>query len=38
VVTDSDTPLDRKRIYGGEILVFRGLPAVAALAARARNA
>ena len=36
-MTDAPTPLDRERIYRGETLVFRGLPAMIALAARARE-
>ena len=36
-MTDAPTPLDRERIYCGETLVFRGLPAMIALAARARE-
>ena len=35
-MTAAQTPLDRERIYRGEILVFRGMSAMAALAAQAR--
>ncbi|MDE0449040.1 MAG: phytanoyl-CoA dioxygenase family protein [Spirochaetaceae bacterium] len=36
MLTDARTPLDRERIHGGEILVFRQMPAMLALVARAR--
>ena len=36
MVTAAEVPLDRGRLYRGEILVFRRLPAMAALVARAR--
>ena len=36
LVTAAHTPLDRERIYRGEVLVFRQMPAMAALAAQAR--
>ena len=36
MVTASDTPLDRERLYQGEILMFRGMPAMSALVAQAR--
>ena len=36
MVTAAEVPLDRERLYRGEILLFRGLPAMAALVARAR--
>ena len=36
MVTPAEVPLDRGRLYRGEILVFRRLPAMAALVARAR--
>ena len=35
-LVDGEPPLDRGRVYRGELLVFRGLPAMRALAARAR--
>jgi len=37
MVKASATPLDRKRLYRGEILVFRRLPAMAALVTKARE-
>ena len=37
MVTAAETPLDRGRLYRGEILVFRRLPAMAGLVARART-
>ena len=37
MVTAAEIPLDRGRLYRGEILVFRRLPAMAALVARARG-
>ena len=36
MVNAAELPLDRKRLYRGEILVFRRLPAMAALVAQAR--
>ena len=33
---DGEPPLDRERIYRGDLLVFRGLPAMLGLVARAR--
>ena len=36
MVTAAEIPLDRARLYRGEILVFRRLPAMAALVAQAR--
>ena len=33
---DGDPPLDRGRVYRGELVVFRGLPAMLGLVARAR--
>ena len=35
-LVDGEPPLDRGRVYRGELLVFRGLPAMLELAARAR--
>ena len=35
-LVDGEPPLDRERIHRGELLVFRGLPAMADLVARAR--
>ena len=36
VVTAAQAPLDRKRIHGGEILLFRQMPTMLALVAQAR--
>ena len=35
-LVDGEPPLDRGRVYRGDLLVFRGLPAMVVLAARAR--
>ena len=35
-LVDGETPLDRGRVFRGGLLVFRGLPAMVGLAARAR--
>ena len=36
LLVDGEPPLDRGRLYRGELLVFRGLPAMLGLVARAR--
>ena len=37
-LVDGEPPLDRRRVFRGGLLVFRGLPAMVGLAARARAA